>query len=150
MTDMDTYPYPVHTNRELELMLAGRKPFAVFAHERVPGFGKADAIAGQDFAPHVAAGRLSEHLRTFSREHPGSPLQIDYWFYAVPGEEWRVEAFCLIIGLLHRGAWCPQLEWLEGTLLGYTEEQDLFHLSQRYGEEVALAVAGAVRLSPPR
>lgn len=132
----EPYPCALHTNRELEMMLAGTKPLAVFAHERVDGFEKSDALANQDFATYVANGTLSEHVRTIARRMPdGSPLDIDYYFYTLHGEEWRVEAFSLLLDLMGRGAWCSQLEWLEGKLLGYGDEQNLHHLSRAYPED---------------
>jgi len=125
MNRKEPYPYPLHTNRELAMMLAAEKPFAMFAHERVDGCEKADALANQDFATHVAKGTLSEHVRTVQAKGPdGTVLDVDYYFYAREGEEWRVEAFSLLIELLHRGAWCPQLEWLQGKLLGYSDQQN--------------------------
>ena len=136
MNDKEPYPYPLHTNRELEMMLAGAKPFAAFAHERVDGFEKSDALADQDFETYVANGTLSEHVRTFERGRPdGTALNIDYYFYAVDGEAWRVEAYSLLLELLHRGAWCSHLEWLQGRLLGYTDEQNRYHLSRTYSAE---------------
>ncbi|TGU38644.1 hypothetical protein EN795_36505, partial [bacterium M00.F.Ca.ET.152.01.1.1] len=91
-------PYTLHTNRELAMMLAGAKPLAVFTHEKVDGFEKADALANQDFAPHVAAGTFSEHVRTTTIVLPsGAAVDIDYWFYTLKGEEWRVEAYWLLI-----------------------------------------------------
>jgi len=133
MNGKEPYPYTVHTNRELEMMLAGAKPFAMFAHERVGDFEKSDALANQDFARYVADGTLSEHVRTLTRHLPdGTPFNIDCYFYAIAGEEWRVEAYSLLLDLLGRGAWCPQLEWMQGKLLGYTDEQNLYHLSRMY------------------
>ncbi|KAA3450923.1 hypothetical protein C7I87_09330 [Mesorhizobium sp. SARCC-RB16n] len=136
-------PYALHTNRELAMMLAGTKPLAVFSHERVDGFEKSDALADQDFAPHIGDGMLSEHVRTFQIPlSQGATLDIDYWFYALKGEEWRVEAYSLLLDLLHRGAWCPQLEWQQGKLLGYTDEENLYHLSQTYPENPFVAQIG--------
>lgn len=149
MADVDAYPYPVHTNRELDLMLAGHKPLAAFVHERVDGFEKADALAGQDFEPHVRSGRLSEHLRTFPLDGPDRSVRVEYWFYTLPGEEWRVESYCLLVPLMLRGAWSAELEWLQGVLLGYTPEQNVFHLSRHYVEEVALRIAGTTSSSTP-
>ena len=131
MTKRKPYPYQTHTNRELELMLAGKKPLAVFAHEHTDGFEKSCALAGQDFALYVANGILSEHSRTFESVLPnGSRAEIDYYFYALPGEEWRVPAYCLLLDMLEKRGWCSHLEWLQGTLLGYTDQQNRFHLSQ--------------------
>lgn len=130
MAKREPYPYQIHTNRELELMLAGKKPLAVFAHERRDGFKKADALAGQDFAPYVARGMFSEHKRTLQSTLPdGTQIEVDYYFYTVSGEEWRVPAYCLLLDMLEKRGWCSHLEWLQGTLLGYTEEQNQFHQS---------------------
>ena len=126
-------PYVLHTNRELALMLAGKKPLAVFAHEKVDGFEKADALANQDFAPHVADGTLSEQVRTKKISLPsGVAVDIDYWFYTLKGEEWRVDAYWLLIEFLQNRGWCPQFEWLEGKLLGYTDQQNDYHLLRKY------------------
>ncbi|MDX8481184.1 hypothetical protein RFN28_22365 [Mesorhizobium sp. VK24D] len=129
-------PYVLHTNRELAMVLAGAKPLAVFAHERVDGFEKSDALANQDFAPHIADGTLSEHVKTITISLPsGAALDIDYWFYTLKGEEWRVEAYWLLIELLHRNAWSPQFEWLVGKLLGYTDQENILHLLKTYPED---------------
>jgi len=126
-------PYVLHTNRELAMMLAGNKPLAVFAHEKVDGFEKADALANQDFAPHVADGTLSEQVRTKKISLPsGVAVDIDYWFYTLKGEEWRVDAYWLLIEFLQNRGWCPQFEWLEGKLLGYTDEENIHHLLRTY------------------
>lgn len=126
-------PRAPHTNRELAMMLAGTKPMAVFAHEKVDGFEKSDAMADQDFAPHVADGTVSEHVKTRTISPPsGAVVDIDYWFYTLRGEEWRVEAYWLLVDFLHRRGWCPQFEWLEGKLLGYTDQENIHHLSRRY------------------
>ncbi len=131
-----SYSYALHTNHELEMMLAGSKPFAAFSHERVDGFEKVDALSNQDFETHVQNGTLSEHVRTFeTRRSDGSPLTIDYYLYAVRGEEWRVNAYALLLELQYRGAWCSQLEWLEGKLLGYTDEQNLYHIARTFPED---------------
>lgn len=133
MIDNEPYPYLIHTNRELELMIAGKKPLAVFTHERVDGFEKSDALAEQDFSRLVANGTVSEHVRTFQSQRPdGSSVNIDHYFYTLKGEEWRVQAYCLLLNMLHNKGWCSHLEWLQGTLLGYTEEQNQYHLSRRF------------------
>lgn len=118
-------------------MLEGKKPLAVFAHDRVEGFSKFDALAGQDFHTYVKNGTLAEYVRTYSYRRPdGDRYDVDYWFYTTAGEDWRMEAYCLLLDMLHKwGTWSSQLECLQGTLLGYTEEQNKFHLSRKYSEE---------------
>src|SRR4051812_18258425 len=110
MNDDEQYPYLIHTNRELELMLAGKKPFAVFARQHVDGFEKSDALSDQDFDRYVANNTISEQTRTFDMQaQDGSPVKVDYYFYAMKGEEWRVEAYCLLLDLLHNRGWCSHL-----------------------------------------
>lgn len=122
-----------HTNRELELMLAGTKPLAVFARERVRGFGKSDALTNQDFDTHVARGTFVEQVLTIDRALPdGRAVTIDYFFYTLPGEEWRVPAYRLLVELLSRGIWCANLERLEGTLLGYSDDENDRHLAAKF------------------
>lgn len=130
------YPYEIHSHRELELMLQGKKPLAVFAHARIDGHEKSDVLGGQDFTPHVENGTFTEEVRTYVyRRQDGAAFNVDYWFYTVAEEEWRVEAYCLLLDLLLRkGTWCSELEWMQGTLLGYTEEQNKYHLSRMFPE----------------
>lgn len=127
------YPYRLHTNRELELMLNGMKPLAVFTHECVEGFEKSDALNNQDFDVYVASGAISEHKRSFRDRRPeGGSIDIDYYFYTLKGEEWRVEAYVMLLEALHQGNWCSHLEWLQGKLLGYTDEQNRYHLARQF------------------
>lgn len=119
-------------------MIAGKKPLAVFAHERTPGFEKFDALARQDFGSYVAKGMLSERSETRQSTLPdGSRVEIDYYFYTLPNEEWRVPAYCLLLDMLDKRGWCSHLEWFQGTLLGYTEEQNQYHLSRRGRQDIA-------------
>ncbi len=139
MNNGEEYPYPLHTNNELAMMLAGTKPFAAFAFERIEGWKKSDALAQQDFDTHVASGIISEHLRTYERiMADGTKFNVDYYFYALEGEEWRVEAYCLLLDMLHRFTWSPELEWLQGKLLGYTDEQNKYHLSRTFPDRQTL------------
>jgi len=72
-----------HNDRELELMLAGTKPMAMFSDAvRV-----CDYFPEADFAPHVEAGRISRVEEIIPKE----PYPMRYLFYALPGEEWRIE-----------------------------------------------------------
>lgn len=134
----EPYPYQLHTNRELELMLAGKKPLAMFVHDRVEGFEKSDALAGQDFDTHVRNGILLEKChRTQDLTPDGRTIEVDHYLYALRGHEWRIEAYLELLERRHRGGWNPHLEWLEGMLLGYTDEQNDYHLSRMYGADHA-------------
>ena len=147
MSKFDAYPYPIHTNRELELMLRGDKPLAVFQHERREGRTKPASrsalLSGQNFQIHVDSGAITEHFRTYPDCQIGDrTVSVDYWLYTLPGEEWRAYAYSMLLDILHeairneKGAsWSSDLEWLQGQLLGYTDEQNHYHISQDYPDE---------------
>jgi hypothetical protein len=52
-------------------------------------------------------------------------------FYALPGEEWRIDAFNLVWKQLDYGPWNDTLERLDGTLLGYSDEQNDWWIERR-------------------
>lgn len=105
-----------HEGRELELMLAGEKPLAMFSD--VDGW---DGFPDADFAPHVAAGRIV--MRETCRSDRMKGLAIRSLYYALPDEEWRIERMMEIErgfrdgGIRNR----PALETEIGRLLGYSE-----------------------------
>ena len=72
-----------HNDRELELMLAGTKPMAMFSD----AVHVSDYFPEADFAPHVKAGRIIRVEEIIPKE----PYDMRYLFYALPGEEWRIE-----------------------------------------------------------
>lgn len=69
--------------RELDLMLAGTKPAAMFGE----AIQFRDILPEADFAPHVAAGRI------IKREYYYTDANHTFVeIYALPGEEWRIDA----------------------------------------------------------
>jgi hypothetical protein len=120
-------PYRVHTNRELGLMLRGNKPLAYFSE-----------FAGHEptaclrywrlFDRHVAEGRLI--YREVIVPQPDHPhLQLRQMFYALPGQEWRIDA---MIALLHEpGTWSDEREQRFGDLLGYEPWQMDYWMTHR-------------------
>ena len=104
-----TLPYVLHTNRELGLMLSGKKPLAMFAD-------------GKDCFPEA----VSRYLRLFDRHlatgmlvrrdcHVGT---IHHIYFALAGEEWRIDA---MIELKSKDTWSENDERREGELLGYED-----------------------------
>ncbi len=121
-------PYLIHTGFELFLMLEGVKPFAKFAVEypaEVDEFPE-EAL----FEPHVQAGTLIKRVMIEPFEKPirtssGSVFEgLRQVFYARRGEEWRIDAYNLLRRQLAHGPWNDTLERLEGSLLGYTDQQN--------------------------
>ena len=81
MSQREPLPYLVHTNRELGLMLAGRKPLACFSD----GYGHFPGAVLRYFRlfdRHVAAGRLikREYVQLRGVDH------IHVVLYALPQE----------------------------------------------------------------
>ncbi len=116
-----------HTGRELELMLAGTKPFAEFSKFAGETF---DATGGQPFDHHVREGRLEKHR--FFRKVPGAdgkPRNYITTAYCLPGESWRVTLYkATMSNLIHR--WNDELETIQGTLLGYSLEEMATHFAK--------------------
>ena len=112
---MNSLPYVVHTNRELGLMLRGLKPLAMFVetHGRTP-----ECVLRylRMFDRHVVTGRFVK------REHPianSANLDTRYIFFALPGEEWRMDEMIKLRNL--PGKWSADRERQLGRLLGYEE-----------------------------
>jgi len=107
-----------HEGRELALMLAGTKPLAKFNDDLPPEMEPPEL----SFDPHVDAGRFikGEIVLPF-RRLPGGTLR--YYFYALPGEAWRMARMIEIMRALFidRVPTTPELETEMGRLLGYDE-----------------------------
>ena len=117
-----------HTGRELELMLSGRKPLAMF-YAQASELPWEDLIPEDAFRPHVQAGRmLRQDLELKSTASTGTSTVLRYVFYALPGEEWRIQLMIVLKRALHSGGgWNETCERIEGTLLGYTNEENDIH-----------------------
>lgn len=123
---LNTVPYLIHTNRELGLMLKGAKPLAKFSDvkERFP-----DAVLRylRMFDRHVEAGRILRRDEFVEDKQFGL---LHYVYFALPGEEWRIEAMHKL--MTGPGRWTRAHEREEGELLGYTPEQIEIWLEQFY------------------
>lgn len=129
---LDALPYRTHTNRELKLMLAGKKPLAYFRSDHLAG---CDDIPETKFEPFVLTGRFVKREFTTVDIRPSvagaeryeSANRTRVVLYALPHEEWRIDAFILLKATGTKVGWSECLERIEGTLLGYEEWQnDLF------------------------
>jgi hypothetical protein len=101
-----------HDGRELELMLAGAKPAAMFC-DRAPD--------GPGIARAAAAGRVVEHR--FDHRRPDGPVVQHRVVYTLPGEDWRAAALHALHERLYagRGAWSPGCDAEVSLLLGYSD-----------------------------
>ena len=125
-------PYRVHTGRELALMLAGIKPLAAFS-DVYPSLHGLYVIPEREFEPHVAAGRIIErqHIdppREDARVVKGQQIGMRRVVYALPGEQWRIDAYLLLWKTAEKSGWNEGFERLEGTLLGYEDWQNDYHI----------------------
>ena len=119
-----------HEGQELELMLAGKKPLALF-YDTIPECG---VIPEREFAPHVNSGKLVMSERTFQSSEKGKPeitIPVRVVFYALPEEAGRIDQG---FGLMEEVLFQPSRpndddDARLGRLLGYTEEEIKQHLA---------------------
>ncbi|MET3596443.1 MULTISPECIES: hypothetical protein [Mesorhizobium] len=119
-------PYLVHTNFELPLMLEGRKPLAVF-HDAYPAAWLTETLAR--FDPFVHSGRLVRRIidTPFTEAERARFPDFQGWrraFFSLPGQEWRIDAFLLVLKVSAKTGWNEVLERMEGSLLGYEDWQN--------------------------
>jgi hypothetical protein len=113
-----------HEGRELELMLSGTKPLAMFV-EPIPR--EVAYFPETDFDARVTEGRLIKHESIDTIRHAnGVTAQVRRVLYATPQEEWRIKAVLLIEDLYQSllPGWRPDLDRAIGLLLGY-DRQDI-------------------------
>ena len=130
---LNTLPYEVHTGRELPLMLNGKKPLAVF-HDAYPGFDDPWIFPEDAFQPYVDAGRLIQFdYVEFSNIPMPPPFRgLRRLMYALPGEEWRFDAYLALMSRLATVGWSDESEREEGRLLGYSDWEIEVHMNRRF------------------
>jgi hypothetical protein len=101
------------SGKELSLILDGIKPMASFYRAVSETH---DEKSGQDFYRHVKSGELVENR--FFIKNEGQNFKIVYTVYCRIGEEWRFRMY-KEIKKIGQTQWGPELERLEGWLLGY-------------------------------
>jgi len=130
----DDYPYKIHTNRELLLMLAGTKPLAAFT-DNYPSQDGLYIVPEREFEPHVKTGLIVKREEIIP-PRPGDPVLNGQRIgkrrvlYALRGEEWRIDAYILLWTTADKTGWNEGFERLEGSLLGYEDWQNDFHMEQ--------------------
>ncbi len=125
--DLSSLPYEIHTNRELEFMLHRGKPLAHFsdAYSSEPD---EEIFPEEAFAPYVQSGRFV--MRDFVvplREAPPKRYPhlrgVRHLFYARAGEDWRIDAYIMMLAAADEAGWNEGFERLQGGLLGYQKWQ---------------------------
>src|SRR3954454_9040853 len=128
--------YELHTNRELEFMIKGIKPLAWFSDTI---FDDHDIWEpDEEFERQVELGSFVKHeVREFREPYTFNGYLIKgkwHRFYALKDEAWRIPAFILLKKLIDKHPWSDALERLEGSLLGYTDEQNDEWLAKRHNQ----------------
>lgn len=103
-------------------MLAKQKPLSVFTGSFPPCLDF-EEIPERLFDPYVVTGLFVKTERIDSLG-PGEARSIRRVLYALPNEVWRINAFGLLLDTARITGWNATLERMEGTLLGYTDEQN--------------------------
>ena len=121
-----------HTGRELELMLDGTKPLAVFYAE-IGELPNEELIPEDSFAPFVSSGQFvrGETIEE-GQHHPNlrRNVSVKYVFFALKAETWRIDAMKLLRRESGRSGWSEACERMEGSLLGYTDEENDAHIKR--------------------
>jgi hypothetical protein len=121
-----------HTGRELELMLEGKKPLAMF-YAQANELPWEELVPEDAFAPYVQSGRLVRQDFELQSSSKDASSLLRYVFYALPGNEWRIQLMLVLKQALHSGGgWNETCERIEGTLLGYTDEENDAHCAQGF------------------
>jgi hypothetical protein len=123
----DELSYKIHTNRELKLMLADRKPLAAFV-ENYPRDSEYEIIPEAAFGPYVTSGRLVKREKIYLNSDGANGRKPRHSFrrvlYAQIGEAWRIDAYLLLHETAEISGWNEGFERMEGTLLGYEQWQN--------------------------
>lgn len=119
----DQLTYKTHTGRELLMMLQEYKPLSVFSLDYEENF-----IEEMYFEPYVENGYLTKveyYIQRLSKNR-GDPF--DYIerniLYARKCEEWRIDAYLMMINTAIEQGFDLGLERMQGALLGYTHQQN--------------------------
>jgi hypothetical protein len=115
-----------HTGRELQLMVAGKKPLAMFYGE-IGELPHEEIIPEERFAPYVSSGEFvrGETVRE-GAYHPvlKRNAKVKYVFYALKDEAWRIPAIILVMNAESKLPMPNETtDRITGALLGYTDEE---------------------------
>jgi hypothetical protein len=131
-----------HTGRELELMLSGRKPLAMFFDE-VSFLPDEEIIPEESFRPFVESGQVVRgEVTTEGEFHPklGRNVLVRYVLFALAAEAWRIPAMALFLRVRGQSNvfGSEGFERIECALLGYTKEETDAWCEHRFGRSSSL------------
>ena len=115
-----------HTGRELELMLAGKKPLAMF-YADLGWLPDERVIPEKRFARYVKTGEFVRSEKVIlGPYHPvwKRDIRTKFVFYALRDEAWRIPAMILAIHVQEKVQMPNEaMDRITGALLGYTDEE---------------------------
>ncbi len=92
------------------------------------------------FEPFVVSGQLIRRAIPSSTsendQRPSSSDGLLYVYFALPGEEWRIDAHIMLRRVAEKSGWNDSLERFEGSLLSYEDWQNDWWIKQRKKREV--------------
>lgn len=113
-----------HEGKELDLMLKGQKPFAMFHDIAKSEYTSPEGIIPEQlFSIYVTSGQVIRKEKVFhSNKHPNE--QIKYVCFALPDQSWRIDTFFWILNQFYNGDTFPNHadDIMIGRLLGYSKE----------------------------
>ena len=118
-----------HEGIELKLMLAGKKPMAMFSDVVPPSFD----MKIEDFFAYVDTGRIVHVEETYlSKSACNDPFH--YVYFALENEAWRIDEMRSINHNIIDNDACltDELERRIGDLLGYAPEQITEYISWKH------------------
>jgi hypothetical protein len=116
--------YRLHTGRELEMMLSGLKPLAMF-------YGGVDPderiVPEKQFSPYVDSGEFVKKefvVKLAQDPRTNKPVEVRYVLYSIQSEQWRIDAMRLAIKtMIDMGGADEGLDRMMGFLLGDASEE---------------------------
>lgn len=125
---LDDLPYKIHTGRELALMLEGSKPLACFSGQYPPA-SETEEFPERLFDPFVEQGRFVKREYVMLAGYGGpalhrAGLRMRIVMYALPHQEWRIDAMTLLMDTAAKCGWSEGFERVQGKLLGYENWQN--------------------------
>lgn len=130
---LDDLPYQIHTGREYWLMSQKLKPLAVFVIE--PNFQDPQI---QAFDQGVERGDFVKRIYRYDNPHGVYTI-----LYSLPEESWRIDAYILMDSVAKKLGFSETIDMLEGSLLGYTDQENEWFLEAWRGRKKAFR--GVVR-----
>ena len=133
---IDGLPYKTHTGRELALMFDGSKPLTYFTGQYPPA-SDVEEIPDRLFDPYVEQGRFAKREYVMLAGYSGpalrrAGLRTRIVMYALPHQEWRINAMTLLMDSAAKCGWSEGFERIQGSLLGYEDWQNDIFIEKIY------------------